>query len=397
MAKTKSVSANESAPNKPTSQSKSEQVDDLASELASTLNKKFKNTNYKVAYFLEGDSDSPSNVSGWVSTGSDILNLAISNRANGGFPIGRISEITGLEASGKSLLAAHALADTQKQGGLAVYIDTENAASEEFLTAIGVDLKKMMYVPLETVEDIFESIESIIEGVRKSSKDRLVTIVVDSIMGASTKIEMAAEYDKDGYATSKSIILSKAMRKITNMIGREKICLIFTNQLRTRLGVSFGDAWTTSGGKAIPFHASVRLRLKSVGKITVKKDGMDQVLGVKTEVQVVKNRMGPPMKKLQYDIYFESGIDNIGGWLETMKNYGLVTQAGAWYTYVDKTTGEEIKFQSKDFEGKINADPTLKKTIYDDICENYIFKYKPGTDIGIDDIEISSDILNEES
>ncbi len=208
---------------------------------------------------------------------------------------------------------------------------------------------------------------------------------------------MAAEYDKDGYATSKSIILSKAMRKITNMIGREKICLIFTNQLRTRLGVSFGDAWTTSSGKAIPFHASVRLRLKSVGKITVKKDGMDQVLGVKTEVQVVKNRMGPPMKKLQYDIYFESGIDNIGGWLETMKNYGLVTQAGAWYTYVDKTTGEEIKFQSKDFEGKINADPTLKKTIYDDICENYIFKYKPGTDIGIDDIEISSDILNEES
>jgi recombination protein RecA len=396
MAKIKTVSTIESAPNKSISQSKSEQVDDLASELASTLNKKFKNTNYKVAYFLEGDSDSPSNVSGWVSTGSDILDLAISNRPNGGFPIGRISEITGLEASGKSLLAAHALADTQKQGGMAVYIDTENAASEEFLSAIGVDLKKMMYVPLETVEDIFESIESIIEGVRKSSKDRLVTIVVDSIMGASTKIEMAAEYDKDGYATSKSIILSKAMRKITNMIGREKICLIFTNQLRTRLGVSFGDAWTTSGGKAIPFHASVRLRLKSVGKITVKKDGMEQVLGVKTQVQVVKNRMGPPMKKLEYDIYFESGIDNIGGWLETMKNYGLVTQAGAWYTYVDKTTGEEIKFQSKDFEGKVKADPALKKVIYDDICENYIFKYKPGVGIGIDDIEISSDVINEE-
>ena len=397
MAKTKTVSAIEPAPNKPTTQSKSEQTDDLASELASTLNKKFKNTNYKVAYFLEGDSDSPSNVSGWVSTGSDILDLAISNRANGGFPIGRISEITGLEASGKSLLAAHALADTQKQGGMAVYIDTENAASEEFLSAIGVDLKKMMYVPLETVEDIFESIESIIEGVRKSSKDRLVTIVVDSIMGASTKIEMAAEYDKDGYATSKSIILSKAMRKITNMIGREKICLIFTNQLRTRLGVSFGDAWTTSGGKAIPFHASVRLRLKSVGKITVKKDGLEQVLGVKTQVQVVKNRMGPPMKKIEYDIYFESGIDNIGGWLETMKNYGLVTQAGAWYTYVDKTTGEELKFQSKDFESKIMNDPALKKTIYDEICDSYIFKYKPGAGIGIDDIEISSDILNEES
>ena len=125
---------------------------DLANVLADSLNKKFKSTNYKVAYFLEGDTDSPSDVNEWISSGSTMLDLAISNRPNGGFPVGRIIEITGLEASGKSLLAAHALANTQKKGGLAVYIDTENAVSREFLEAIGIDLKEMLYVPLETVD-----------------------------------------------------------------------------------------------------------------------------------------------------------------------------------------------------------------------------------------------------
>jgi len=376
--------------------SKSELADELAGELASNLNKKFKNTGYKTAYFLEGDLDSPSNVSGWVGTGSSMLDLAISNRPAGGFPIGRITEITGLEASGKSLLATHALADTQRQGGLGVYIDTESAVSSEFLEAIGVDLTKMLYVPLETMEDIFEAIESIVESVRKSNKDRLVTIVVDSVMGASTKIEMAAEFDKDGWATSKAIILSKGMRKITNMIAREKICLIFTNQLRSRLGVSFGDPWTTSGGKAIPFHASVRLRLKSVGQIKAKDaKGVEQIIGIKTRAQVIKNRMGPPLKSIDYDIYFESGIDNYGGWLEVMKEYKLVTQAGAWYTYT-RTNGTPVKFLSKDFEGALEADPTLKEEVYTAICDAYIFRYQ-SSDIGIDDITIEEDFINEES
>ena len=187
--------------------SKSELADDLAIELADNLNKKFKNTGFKAAYFLDSDTDAPSEVRGWVGSGSSMLDLAISNRPGGGFPVGRITEITGLEASGKSLLAAHALANTQKAGGMAVYIDTENAVSREFLEAIGLDLEKMLYVPLDTIEDIFEAIESIVESIRKSNKDRLVTIVVDSVMGASTKIEMAKEFDKDGYATSKSIII----------------------------------------------------------------------------------------------------------------------------------------------------------------------------------------------
>ena len=379
---------------------KAEQAEDLATALGQSiqegLNKKFKNTNYKVAYFLNGDTDSPSEVGGWVGTGSSMLDLAISNRKGGGFPVGRITEITGLEASGKSLLAAHALADTQKQGGLAVYIDTENAVSREFLEAIGLDLEKMLYVPLDAIEDIFEAIESIIESVRKSNKDRLVTIVVDSVMGASTKIEQAADYDKDGWATSKAIILSKGMRKITNLIGRQRIALLFTNQLRSRLGVAFGDPWTTSGGKAIPFHSSVRLRLKSVGQIKVKKDGVDQTVGIKTRCQVIKNRMGPPLKTIDYDIYFESGIDDFGGWSNVMKQFKLVSTAGAWYTY-KKSDGTDVKFLSKDFQGKLEADPELKDEIYNAICDAYILTYKPGDNIGIDDIEIEEEFTNEES
>jgi recombination protein RecA len=375
--------------------SKSELSDELASSLADDINKKFKNTGYKTAFFLEGETISPSDVRGWVKTGSSMLDLAISNRPDGGLPVGRITEITGLEASGKSLLAAHALANTQQQGGLAVYIDTENAVSRDFLEAIGLDLQKMLYIPLETVEDIFEAIESITESVRKSNKDRLVTIVVDSVMGASTKIEMAKEFDKDGYATSKAIILSKGMRKLTNMIGRERICLLFTNQLRTRLGVAFGDPYTTSGGKAIPFHASVRLRLKSVGQIKMKKDGVDQVIGIKTRAQVVKNRMGPPLKTIDYDIYFESGIDDYGGWLNIMKNYKIVSQAGAWYTYT-AANGKDIKFQSKDFQKKLEEDPALEQEIYQKICDSYILQYKPGEDIGIDDVEIDEEFVSEE-
>ena len=383
------------------SKSKDELEDALANTLADSINKQFKGQALKTAFFLDGDDDSPSNVTEWISSGCSMLDLGISNRPDGGFPVGRITEITGLEASGKSLLAAHTLAETQKKGGLAVYIDTESATSSEFLTAIGADLKTMLYVPLETIEEIFETIETIVDGVRQSDKDRLVTIVVDSIMGASTKIELAAEYDKDGYATSKSIILSKAMRKVTNWIARERICLIFTNQLRVKMGVSFGDQWTTSGGKAIPFHASVRLRLKNTGQIKATVNGAEQVVGSKTSVQVVKNRMGPPHRKIDYEIYYDSGIDNFGGWLNLMKKFKLVKQAGAWYTLedVDHETGEvfgEMKFQSKDFVEKVINNPETKERLYRRICDAYIFKYQAGVHGGIDDVVIDDTVIDEE-
>ena len=363
--------------------SKREDRDKLAGILADSLNKKFKD--FKVAYFLDGADETPTDLTEWISTGSSMLDLSISNRKNGGIPVGRITEITGMEASGKSLVSAQILANTQKMGGLGVFIDTENACNEEFLQALGIDTSKLLYIQLETVEDIFEVMENIITKVRESEKDRLVTIVVDSVAAATTKVEQEADYSKDGWATSKAIVISKAMRKITQMIGRQRVALVFTNQLRQKLGVMFGDPWTTSGGKALQFHASCRLRLKAAGQIKTKVKGQEQVVGIKTKAQVVKNRMGPPLRTAEFDIYFDSGIDDFGGWLRVLKDYKMVSQGGSWYTFT-RENGDEIKFLSKDWNGKLEDDPTLKEEVYNKICDKVIMDYKVDN-FGIDDLE----------
>ena len=359
---------------------------ELADILATELNKQSKDS--KVAFFLN-DDEAPTNVDGWISTGCAMLDVAVSNRPYGGLPVGRITEITGLEQSGKSLVSAHLLAETQKQGGVAVLIDTETAVSREFLEAIGVDVSKLLYVTADSVEQIFDMTETIIEKVRETSKDKLVTIVVDSVAAASTTNELAADYKKDGYATDKAIIISKAMRKITNMIGRQKISLVFTNQLRQKMNAMFGDPWTTSGGKALAFHASVRLRLKNMGQIKMKQSGQDRTVGMKVRCQVVKNRMGPPLRAADFEIFFDRGIDNYGSWLKVMKENNLVKQSGAWYTYVDTETGEEIKFQSKDFILMMADREELREQIYKKICEETILQYK-GDTLDIDSMEVDT-------
>jgi len=358
--------------------------DELAHALADTLNKKFKGT--KVAYFLDGSNATPTDIKEFVSTGSSTLDLAISNRPNGGIAVGRIAEINGLEGSGKSLVGSHILAETQKKGGLAVYVDTETSVSREWLETIGVNVQDLLYLHVETVEDIFECIESIIVKIRESDRDRLVTILVDSLAGASTKVEMEADFEKDGWATSKAIVISKAMRKITQMIGRERIALIFTNQLRVKLGAMFGDPWTTSGGKALPFHASTRIRLKNMGQI---KDKDKNVLGMKCRAQIIKNRLGPPLRHADFNLYFDSGIDDKGSWLQVLKDHKLVKSGGAWYTIEYK--GEEIKFLSKDFENKLEETDGLEEHLYDLICGVSILKYQT-EDLGIDDVEYTDDL-----
>ena len=360
--------------------------DDLAGVLADSLNKKFKD--YKVAYFLDGAQETPTDIKEFISTGSTMLDLAISNRPDGGIAVGRITELNGLECSGKSLVGAHLLSETQKKGGVAVYIDTETAVSEEFLGVIGVDINNMLYLHLETVEDIFEAIEEIVTKVRESDKDRLVTFLVDSLAAATTKVELNADFDKDGWATSKAIIISKALRKITQMIGRQRVALVFTNQLRQKLGVMFGDPWTTSGGKALPFHASTRIRLKNKGQI---KDTKKNVIGMTILAQVVKNRLGPPLRKAEFPLYFESGVDDDGSWLQVMKDHNLVKVGGAWYTL--KYGDEVIKFQSKEWSKMLEKDE-FRKYCYDMICDKVILKYTKA-DLGIDDVEITEEVLGD--
>ena len=367
--------------------------DELAGIIADELNKQFKHQ--KVAYFLE-EGGNPTDVTGWISTGSTMLDLAIANRPNGGVAVGKITELNGLEGSGKSLIGSHLLSSTQKKDGIAVYIDTESAVSQEFLRAIGVDTSKMLYVHLETVEEIFDTIETIVTKIRESSKDKLVTILVDSLAAASTKVEMDADFDKDGWATAKAIIISKAMRKVTQMIARQKVALVFTNQLRQKLGVMFGDPWTTSGGKALPFHASTRVRFKNMGQI---KDSKKNTIGIKIKGQVIKNRLGPPMRTAEFPLFFDTGIADFDSWLTVMKEHNLIKIGGAWYTlqHCDIETGElikEYKFLSKDFEKLMLENSELKDYCYGLICDACILKYD-SKELGIDDVSETDEVVDE--
>jgi len=361
------------------------QRDELVELLANELNKANKDGG-KIAYFLD-EQENPAEISDWISTGSSILDLAISNRPHGGLPVGKMIEFNGLEGTGKSLLSAHVVADTQKKGGIAVVIDTENSAAPEFWKSIGVDLSKLLYVQCETVEDIFEKMEQMIAIVRKSNKDRILTIIVDSVAAASTKVELESDHGKDGYATGKSIIISKAMRKITTMIGRQKVLTVFTNQLRQNLNaMAFGDKYVVSGGKSLAYHCSVRVRLNNTGKL---KKG-EEVIGNECKALVVKNRMGPPQRQASFDIYFDSGIADYGSWIKILKDKNLIKLNGSYYTY-KKDDGSEWKFLSKDFVQIMKNDKVLNEEIYMKICNSVIMKYKDPNSIIVDDAVIDTD------
>lgn len=344
--------------------------DDLAVLIADNLNKLESN---KIAFFL-GSEASPTDFTDFISTGSSILDIAIANRPNAGFACGRIAELQGNEGAGKSLIAAQALANTQKRGGIAVLIDTETAVNYDFFDAVGLDMKKMVYVSENVIEKIFNYIEHIIETVRKSDKDKLVTIVVDSLAGATTEAEAESEHGKDGYATGKAIIISKALRKITKLIGDQRIALIFTNQLRQRLGaMPFQDPFTTSGGKAVAFHASTRIRLSLTGTI---KDSNGDAVGVKVKAKVIKNRIGPPYRVAEFNILFNRGIDDCGSWYDVMKDRKLIKSAGPWATWKDPKTGKEHKFQKSTLEQFLNEDAEVKQRVYEQLCDALIMKYE---------------------
>jgi len=349
MAKSKDKS--EKSPKKVVSSSKGEQRDKLIDKVYDLIN-----YGDAPAYFLDQPELSPSDIVDWISTGDPILDIYVSNRVNGGIPVGRITEVNGLESSGKSLLIGHLLKETQKKGGIAVLIDTEFSVDRNFLAAIGVDLSKMIYVPTNLIENAFQIIENIIETVRKENSDRLITVAVDSVMGATDKNELEGDWEKKGYATQKSIILGRAMRKITETIAKHRIALVFTNQLRSKIGVMFGDPWTTSGGKAIPFHSSLRLRLKMMSKIKIG----DKVVGIKTNCGVIKSRLGSMYNSCNFDIYFDRGIDAENTWFEQGKAVGAIIKAKA---LTDPSLPEGPKNKYKEVKGyfMLSNDPERKR------------------------------------
>ena len=358
--------------------------EDLSQVLADSINTKLGKGKQQVAYFLNGTgNDDPNSIMGWISTGSSTLDLAISNRPNGGLPVGKIVELMGMEQSGKSLLCAHIIKSTQKQGGVGVYIDTEASLDTRFLNAIGVDTEKMVYIPIDTLEDVWATTENAIVKFREKNPNKILTIIVDSQSAATTKSELETDYSRDGFTTEKSIINSKALRKITNLIYKQKVLLVVTNQLRDKVGaMAFAEKYTTSGGKALRFHSSVRLLAKNVSKIKEDVNGVEQIVGRETEVVVKKNRVGPPERSVRYEIYYDSGIDDNSGLFTMLKKYKILKGGGAgWYTYenIDVETGEVIeeKFQGANgFHELVNSKPEVRQLMYEDICEKYIMKYQ---------------------
>jgi recombination protein RecA len=351
--------------------------DELAQLLAHELNKLNKSGG-KIAYFLN-DNEDPSTITDWVSTGNTMLDLAVSNRPHGGLPVGRITTLTGLEGTGKSLICAHIVAETQKKGGQAVYIDTEAASAPEFWTSLGVDLNSMLYMPIPTIEDAFQYVENIIGIIRKSNKDRLCTIIVDSIAGASTKQELEASYERKGFATGKALIVSEAMRKLTNIIAKQRVLVVFTNQLRQNLqAMAFGDKWVEPCGKATSFHSSVKIRFETIQKL---KDKDKEIIGTFTRATVRKNRLGPPFRKAEFNVYFDSGIADYQSWIETAKKKGIIEGPSNRLVY----NGEN--FDTNSLVKVLNTNETFKEELYQKICSAVIMEYKtPNSEIKEDAI-----------
>lgn len=367
---------------------KSSQIDDMAGDVLAAMNKKLKDMPEAFSFLVNANM-----IKKWVSSGFDMLDLAISNRPHGGYGYGTVVEFFGLPGTGKSLFAAHALTETQKQGGLAVLYDTEKAVGMlDFYRSVGLDVEKCIYSDkARALEDIFASMDKLIENVIKTDYEHPVTIVIDSVMGATTNVELESGYGIDPFATAKAKILSKAMRKIPSLIAGRNILIIFVNQLKDNIdAVGFGaDKYKTTGGTSISFTASLRLEFKHVGAL---KAG-DEEVGNRISVKVRKNRLGPKNRKVVLDMYYDSGGDNYGSWIQFMKDNGMVSQSGSYYTYKD--VDGDVRFQAKELRIMLKNDPALRDRIYKTICDRYIMKYKIG-DLSIDDVEVIGNELEED-
>ena len=356
----------------------SDELEAMTADLIKEINREF---GLRVAYNL-AEVEAPIVVKRWLDTGSIQLNYAIRNMPGGGYPEGRIIEIAGPPAIGKSHLAFHAAANTQAQGGIVIYIDTENAVPLLKLQQMGIDIRKgFVYMDMHATEHVFKAIEDTIQKAKALKKDVPVLVVWDSVAATSPLAELNGEYE-DNSVGLQARTISKGMRKITGVIGQTHATLICLNQLRDAIGVMHGDPQTTPGGKAIPFHASLRIRLSSGNQV---KDKHGNVIGIHVIATIKKNRLAAPFRKYMFDIIFGKGIveheyifDEVRGYCE--KNQVLSeytdakgakkkininvsgTQAWKLLAVTDLETGEvlvEKKFYKTEFD-QVMADPAYK-------------------------------------
>jgi recombination protein RecA len=261
-----------------------------------------------------------------IPTGSIALDVAL---GIGGFPRGRIIEIYGPESSGKTSLALHAIANAQKAGGIAAFIDAEHALDPDYAQKLGVDTDALLVSQPDTGEQALEIADMLI---RSSAID---VIVIDSVAALVPRAEIEGEMG-DSHVGLQARLMSQALRKIAGALNQTKTTAIFINQLREKIGVMFGSPETTSGGKALKFYASIRLDIR---RIETLKDGTDAV-GNRTRVKVVKNKVSPPFKVAEFDILYGHGISREGSLIDLGVEQGIVRKAGAWYTYDGDQLGQ---------------------------------------------------------
>ncbi|MBL8007347.1 MAG: recombinase RecA [Ignavibacteria bacterium] len=254
-----------------------------------------------------------------ISTGSISLDAAL---GIGGVPRGRIIEIYGPESSGKTTLCLHIIAEAQKNGGLAAFIDTEHALDTGYGQKLGVDVNNLLISQPEYGEQALEICETL---VRSNSLD---VIVVDSVAALTPRAEIEGEMG-DSVMGMQARLMSQALRKLTAAVSKSNVVLIFTNQLREKIGVMFGSPETTTGGKALKFYASIRMDIRRIAAI---KEGTD-VIGNRTKVKIVKNKVAPPFKEVEFDIMYNEGISKIGDLIDLAVNKEIIKKSGAWFQY----------------------------------------------------------------
>ncbi|WP_417258896.1 recombinase RecA [Celeribacter sp.] len=285
-------------------------------------------------------ADNPAHEIEATSTGSLGLDIAL---GIGGLPNGRIIEIYGPESSGKTTLTLHCVAEEQKKGGVCAFVDAEHALDPIYARKLGVDLDELLISQPDTGEQALEIVDTLVRSGAVS------LVVVDSVAALTPKSELEGDMG-DSSVGVQARLMSQAMRKLTGSINRSKCTVIFINQIRMKIGVMFGSPETTTGGNALKFYSSVRLDIRRIGQI---KD-RDEVVGSETRVKVVKNKVAPPFKQVEFDIMYGEGISKTGELLDLGVKAGVIDKSGSWFSYGDERIGQ----------GRENAKRFLKENTH---------------------------------